>query len=959
MTTEPMGIQTRRIALRGRKRRVGLRQAGLPASCLVLSLLMWLPPAVRAQAAGSDTIPTGSPSVEVDGGQDGPADAVDDSAGTAGLWPGGVPCRRTDGERCRGKQLRAYRIPAAQGIELDGRLDDEVWKRAAFTADFVQKEPVEGAPPSERTEVAFAYDGAYLYVGARMFSSDPESIRAVMTRRDNDGNSERLIVSIDGYQDRRTAYSFAVTAAGVRLDWYHPSDREFSRDRSFDPVWKARTHIDEEGWMAELAIPFSQLRFRSGEVQTWGVNINRYIPTKNEDVFWVPVPRDESGWASWFGDLTGIRAVNARRPVEIVPYASADAIFTSEELVDAVNPFDDGSRLEPRFGLDLKAGLGPNLTLDATVNPDFGQVEADPAVVNLTAFEVFFPERRPFFIEGDQLLQGRGPRYYFSRRIGAPPGFEAEGDFVDAADLTTILGAAKLTGRLNSGLSLGALGALTANEYASVFDTLSAETEKVRIEPLAGWGVLRLQQELGTSVSTVGLTLTGVGRDVGPSIQDTLGALLAENAFSGGVDWNFRFAGGEYELGGYLGFGRVGGDTAAIRAVQESSARYYQRPDVDYVSLDPTRTSLTGYTGQLEFERESGETWLWELQGSFQSPGFEINDVGRLEKADRIQAFGALRYRENTPGSWYHAAGLGAEVRSGWNWGGDRQYTAFELAGEATFKSFWSASFEMDFFTRAQDDNLTRGGPSMGTGVRWNADASVHTDRRKRTRLNAFGRYNGDELGGWGWNLEAGIELQPTEAFELSFNPRWRRFVNTRQYVETIEEGRPATFGQRYVFASTDRKTISVQTRFNYAITPELSIEGYAEPFVETGRFFDYGELMAARSRDLLIYGTAGTEIEEIPPDEPGDPATILVRAGDDVFSFDSGDFVALSFRTNFVVRWEYLPGSTLFFIWQLNRGDDLAIQNPDPADFGDLGDAISAPGQSFLALKVTYWLAI
>jgi hypothetical protein len=295
----------------------------------------------------------------------------------------------------------------------------------------------------------------------------------------------------------------------------------------------------------------------------------------------------------------------------------------------------------------------------------------------------------------------------------------------------------------------------------------------------------------------------------------------------------------------------------------------------------------------------------------------------------------------------------------GWNFGWDRQRTFLNLRSEVTFKSFWGGFLGAGFFTRAQNDNLTRGGPSMGTGFGWDVAASVNSDRRKRTRFRAFGFYNKDELGGWGWNAEAGVELQPTESFELSINPRWRRFINTRQYVNTIDGGRPATFGERYVFATTDRNTISIQTRLNYAITPDLSLEWYGEPFVQTGSFFDYGELLAARSRDLLIYGTAGTEIEEIPPEEPGDPATIVVKAGDDVFSFDAGDFVALSFRTNFVVRWEYLPGSTLFFIWQLSRGENESVQSPDPASFGNLFDAMSAPGQSLFALKVTYWLAI
>jgi hypothetical protein len=460
-------------------------------------------------------------------------------------------------------------------------------------------------------------------------------------------------------------------------------------------------------------------------------------------------------------------------------------------------------------------------------------------------------------------------------------------------------------------------------------------------------------------VSTVGLTLTGIGRDVGSSTEDPLGEILTRNAFSGGADWNFRLKGGEYELGGYAGFGYVGGDTAAIRKVQESSARYYQRPDADYVTLDPSRTSLGGFTGEINFERENGEHWLWEVEGRFQSPGFEINDVGRLNKADRITTFGSLRYRETTPGSLLQEYSVRSFGGAAWNFGGDRQFTFFELFGEATLKSFWGGFLRGEVLTRAQDDNLTRGGPSMGKGYGWSTGAGFFSDRRKRTRFRASTRYSNNELDGWSLSLNGGISLQPTEAFQLSFDPRWRRFINTRQYVDTFGDGRPATFGKRYVFATTDRKTVSLQTRLNYAITPDLSLEWYGEPFVETGHFFDYGELLAARSRFLLIYGTAGTEIREIPPEEPGDPATIVVRAGDDVFSFDDGDFVALSFRTNFVVRWEYLPGSTLFFIWQLNRGDSLSGPDPDPANFGNLFDSISAPGQSFLALKITYWLAI
>ncbi|MEE9471550.1 MAG: DUF5916 domain-containing protein, partial [Gemmatimonadota bacterium] len=356
-------------------------------------------------------------------------------------------------------------------ITIDGRLDDAAWRDAHFIADFQQKEPEQGAAPTERTEIAFVYDGGALYIGARMFHQDPSNIAEVMTRRDEMGNVETLSVSLDTYLDRRTAYSFAITAAGVRIDWYNASDTEHRRDFTFNPIWEARVQRDSLGWTAEMKIPFSQLRFN--DTEKWGINVNRWIPTKNEDIYWVYVPREETGWASRFGDLTGMQGVESSSRKEFMPYVATDSRVTSRELVNADDPFGGRTQFNGRLGADFKMGLGSNLTLDATVNPDFGQVEADPAVVNLSDFEVTFDERRPFFVEGALLLSGNGrmgPQYYYSRRIGASPhGFPAA-DFVDRPDATTILGATKITGRLANGLSIGALGALTSAEHAGTYD---------------------------------------------------------------------------------------------------------------------------------------------------------------------------------------------------------------------------------------------------------------------------------------------------------------------------------------------------------------------------------------------------------------------------------------------------------------------------------------------------------
>ncbi len=370
------------------------------------------------------------------------------------------------------KQVRAIRLSGGAGITVDGKLDEDAWSQAQWIRDFVQKRPREGAPPTDSMRIAILYDDDAIYVGARMYSRDPSKIQAPLSRRDNTFQAERIWVSFDSYHDKRTAYSFGVSASGVRADWYHASDNENDANFGFDPVWEAKANIDALGWTAEMRIPFSQLRFTNQAVQVWGFNANRWNPVTSEDDYWIPVPTDRTGWSSFMGQLVGIEGIKPTRRLELMPYGAADTRFQSG--VPAGDPFNGGANLAGRAGADLKMGLGPNITLDGTVNPDFGQVEADPAVVNLSAFEVFFDEKRPFFTEGNQLLRGSGPSYFYSRRIGARPACNASGDFVDCPHNATILGAAKVTGRLATGMSLGALAAVTSRESARTYDTATA-----------------------------------------------------------------------------------------------------------------------------------------------------------------------------------------------------------------------------------------------------------------------------------------------------------------------------------------------------------------------------------------------------------------------------------------------------------------------------------------------------
>ncbi len=865
-------------------------------------------------------------------------------------WP---TCRHTEGTDCIGKRARLERLRPGEGVDLDGRLDEEIWQRASYISDFVQLMPVEGVLPTERTEVALAYDDATLFVGARMFSSDPSRIRAILARHDDSGNSERLIVSIDSYLDRRTSYTFAVTAAGGRMDWttINDEDDHGSRDLSWNPVWTAAAQIDSLGWTAEFRIPLSQLRFNRRDDVRWGLNLNRFIPHKNEDIFWIAVPRDESGWVSWFGDLEGDVPVNARRPIEVVPYVATSGAFTSSELVDPDDPFDDTSELDVRAGADLKFGIGPSLTVDATFNPDFGQVEADPAEVNLSAFPTFFPERRPFFVERRELLEAQG--LFYSRRIGAPPEGSPDADYVEMPDNTTILGAGKLTGRTPGGLSVGALAALTAEENARIYDATSGVDDRVLVEPATVWGVLSLEQQFGAAGSTVGVAGTAVRRDLDG--EDPLSADYNRQAYTGSAATRLRLDGGTYELRAQVAGSYVEGSADRIADLQQFSSHYFQRPDASHVELDTTRTSLSGYALELGFEKTRAEHWLWAMEMEARSPGFDINDAGRLRRADEIEGGAALVYRETRPGLFQNWSVRG-EAFGDWNFDGDRLRTGVEVGGNVTLRSFWGMGAEISYRPRGLSDVLTRGGPLMATTEEWEFTASVRSNFSSRTTYDVHTRYVDDELGGWYWSLGGGIETKPGGNWQIGLSPELQKVSDTQQYVDTFDGGSPATFGKRYVFGRIDRTTVAAQLRLSYGFTPNLSLEAYAEPFAATGTYSEYGELAEPGAIHLRYYGTDGTTITESEGDAPHQ---ITVTDGSDTFSFERGDFSSLSFRSNVVLRWEWRPGSTLFLIWQQNQGGFEDVTDPDSAGIGDWGDAITSPGQSFVALKLTYWLPI
>jgi hypothetical protein len=844
------------------------------------------------------------------------------------------------------KQAVAHRVPNG-AMRIDGRLDEEIWATAAPITDFTQKEPIEGADPTDAMEVRFVYDDTALMVGARMFTRNSASVQAPLGRRDDSDQAEHLQIWLDTFLDRRTAGMFGITAAGVRLDRYHSSDNEDSSDTGFDPVWEAKATIGRDGWSAELWIPFSQLRFNPQTDQTWGLNIRRFRPTLDEEDYWVLIPRTERVFISRFGTLQGIGGIKPTRRIELLPYMAGASTINGNR--DTSNPFDDGRNLASRFGADMKMGLGPNLTLEATVNPDFGQVEADPAEVNLTAFETRFAERRPFFLEGAQLFSISHPNFYYSRRIGARPIGPASADFVDYPSNSSILAAAKLTGRLPSKLSVGVLSAATAEEHARLYETDTLATARLRVAPRAFYNVARVRQEFGRLGNTVGLIVSSVHRTLSPG--DPLADLLSRNSIAYGGDTQVRFKDGEYEFRIAGGGAFVGGEPKAIERIQRHSAHYAQRPDRTYSPLDPTLRSLKGWSFNSNVERVGGRHWLWGASIKVDSENFDTNDVANLNGADGLQPNWNVRYRETQPGRIFRSYTIQFNQNNEFTLRGLRQTGSLRPSVNVTWANFWTSSIAVTRNLEGDSTTLTRGGPRMQAPPGWSTVLSLANRATSNTRWSGTLTLSTNEDGGSTKRVSTSLAFRPGPRWQLSATPFWDHVVEPQQYVATVAGGSLATYGSRYIFAFIDRTTVSTGFRMGLTLKPDVNIDVYAEPFAASGRYYDFGELLLPGTRERLTYGTAGTTLATLPD------GSREVAVGTSRFTLRTRDFNTLSFRSNVVLRWEWRPGSTLYLVWQQDRSDTAVLGSH--VGIGDMFNSLRAPGSHIFVLKTSFWLPI
>jgi hypothetical protein len=853
-----------------------------------------------------------------------------------------VPASRDD-------EVRSLRIRPVEGeIRIDGRLSEPDWERAQPATGFVQQVPNPGRPASMETEARVLLGDDAIYVGVRLFDPAPDSIVGRLARRGVANESDWVYVSFDSHFDRRSAFAFGVNAAGVKRDLRVVDD--VRQDPSWDAVWDVEVARDEHGWTAEFRIPLSQLRFAAGEGErTWGFNVRREIARTGEIAYWAPVERNSGSYVSSFGLLNGIRLDRGPRRVEVVPYVTSRVERAPGNPSD---PYFDPTNLDGGAGADLRVGLSSWLTLDATVNPDFGQVEADPSVVNLTAFEVFLPERRPFFVEGAEYFNTPGSNLFYSRRIGRtpqlppPPG----ATFSERSDRTTILGATKLTGRSPGGWSVGALTALTAQERVR-YTTEDGE-ERAVVEPRTTYTFARLGHDFRDGRSAINVTGTRTGRDLGDGSRLRV---LHEHAYAGGVDWRHRFLRDELELSGTFHVSRVEGDSAAIVRTQRAPGRYFDRPDAEHLDFRADRTSLTGRTSSLRFAKVGGGSWRAGVTAGTTSPGFEVNDLGLQFGVDQRWEEAWVGYHQFAAGRYLRSWSAQLRQSGMWTTGGERSHLGLLVNADAELRNRWRIGMVGMRDEGGVNPDHLRGGPAWFSAGRWVAQTSLTTDRQRALsgHLMAFGGRS-DQGESSDWTAQGEVRWRPSDRSELRLGPNVSRRTSESQFVTRAEVQEEP----RYILSRIDQTTASLSARLNFAVSPTLSLEVHAQPFVAAGRYGRFGavvpEAAGERARHLRLapYSEEALEVVEtedgrrlVEIDETGD-GSVDIR-------FPLPDFNQKNLRSTAVLRWEYRPGSTFFLVWSHDRARFDADGRFDLSR--DLDRLRGAPGRSVFAVKGTY----
>ena len=835
-----------------------------------------------------------------------------------GLWAGvSLPAAGADGS----PPHLATRIGPSP-IRLDGDLSDAAWREAVVITEFVQREPTEGAPPTQRSEARVVFDDMAIYVGVRAFDSEPDRILAFLTRRDGDSASDWIRVLIDSSHDRRTAFEFMVNPAGVKRDMYYFNDN--NNDESWDAVWDVAVQRDRDGWCAEFRIPYSQLRFGGNADTTLGFAIVREVGRLRETSTWPLLPRGASGYVSSFGELSGVVRPPGGKRLEAAPYVLGEVRTVPAQ---PGNPLLDSPDPGGAIGLDLKYRVTRSLAFTGTVNPDFGQVEADPAEVNLSAFETFFNERRPFFVEGSGAYQFECDdcSIFYSRRIGRTPRGvpDSTGGYEVHPGQSTILGAGKLTGRVGP-FSVGTLAAVTQEEHA----VLAFGDARVRqpVEPQTFYSVSRVRREFADQ-SSIGAIFTSANR----GYTDVLN-FLPDSAVTAGVDYDWRL-GRRWGLNGSWTGTQVTGSPVAIGALQLSNVHSFQRPDADYVQADPLARSMSGHAGSLAFNKIAGDKVRGNVMVAYKTPGYDLNELGFMRRADEIKQRAWVQRRWNDAGKYVRTKMINFNQWSNHNFGGDRLELGGNFNTHWTFVNRWSTGGGINGNPTTFDDRLTRGGPGGYRNPNVNGWFYFNTDTTRTVSFHWDSNFFEDFTTGPGESgrshnffLNPRIQIRPTSAISAEVGIGQGRDFEDAQWVTNLVDGQQT----HYVLGRLNQTTTALTLRLSYTLTPNLSLQLYGQPFSSAGHYEDYKE---------LVDGRAAASADRYKP-----------------FAYEgSADFTVLSFRTTNVLRWEFKPGSALFVVWQQGRE---GFRPNSAFRFGnDYGDIFNTPASNTVLVKMSYWL--
>ncbi len=837
-------------------------------------------------------------------------------------------------------------------IVVDGRLDEAEWRSASVVSGFVQAAPEPGRPASQRSAAQILFDEQSIYVALRLDDASPDSIVAPLARRDFTGYSDWAHVIIDSYQDRRTAFRFALNPAGVKRDGYITGDSENTEDLGWDAVWDGATRRDSTGWTAEFRIPLSQLRFDASRGDaTWGIQFGRDIARRAERSHWTLITPAQGGYVSRFGTVSGLQPSRLRR-LELMPFTLGAVTREPARLGD---PFFRQDRVSRSAGLDLRVGVTSDLTLTASLLPDFGQVEADPALVNLSGVEVAFAERRPFFVEGGDLFQqniaaqewvvGRDQLFY-SRRIGRAPQGSAPSSaaFAERVDATRLLGALKLSGKTRSGWSIGALSATTEETRVGFVDGEGTRHGTV-VEPLSHYGVLRVARDLRGGEGTIGVFATSAHR----RLDGTPLTSLRSGALVGGVTLRQRFAAARWQVEGAIVGSEVRGTAAAITATQRSITRLYQRPDAAHLRVDSTATSLRGIGSNLSIAKVAGGFWRGGVAAGIKTPGFEPNDLGLMARSDIIHTGAWLGYESFAMAPRTRARALWLNTWYQQTTAGENTLRGARLWGRLQWRNFHALANEFSLDGSALGTHLLRGGPALRVPTRVSQFIRYTSDTRRPVSLNVGHFYlRALQADGYVHTLTPDVTLRPSARTEVTIGAMFSRNRLPWQFVGNATGADGVT---RSVIGDLRQQQASLTARVNYAFTPNLSLQLYAQPFAAAGRITGFDEVVApqaARWSDR-VRRYADAEVQRLAN------GRVQLGSGASAVTVTDPTFGRAQFRGNAVLRWEYRPSSTLFLVWTQARDHD---GDPATQDLGAHSDALFArPGTNVITFKWTHYI--